>query len=194
MIDGNAVPPPPPETEGKTQRVSIEGTLASLSAISALIVAAASMFTAVQALDVSRTAARQKIFESQLAVCMQFSELTAQAADEGAKTSGLIEGQLDDAAWEELNTRWEAGAVLSTAIYRQYLQMTMIFPDEVSDLAYVATEKRTEIANRQVDAMEAEALTPEIRADLERLSNEEADALNAAAAACRDHVSATAGI
>lgn len=194
MIDGNAVPPPPPETESRTQRVSIEGTLASLSAISALIVAAASMFTAVQALDVSRTAARQKIFESQLAVCMQFSELTAQATDEGAKTSGLIEGQLDDAGWEELNTRWEAGAVLSTAIYRQYLQMTMVFPDEISDLAYVATEKRTEIANRQVDAMEAEVLTPEIRADLERLSNEEADALNEAAAACRDHVSATAGI
>ena len=63
--------PIPPETDpidsgsrGKTQRVSVEGTIASVSAISAMIVAAASMFTAVQALDVSRTAAKQKIFET----------------------------------------------------------------------------------------------------------------------------------
>jgi len=193
MVDTPPIPPPP-TGEGKTQRVSVEGTLASLSAMSAMIVAAASMFTAVQALDVSRASARQKIFESQLAVCMQFGELTAQATDEGAKTSGLLEGELDDAAWEEINRRWEAGVVLSNAIYRQYLQINMVFPDDISDLAYVATEKRTEIANRQVDAMEAGALTPEIRADLERLSNEEADALNQAAAACRDHVSEVAGL
>lgn len=194
MVDNPVTPPPDPSLQGKTQRVSIEGTLASISAVSALIVAAASMFTAVQALDVSRTAARQKIFESQLEVCMQFSELTTQATDEGAKTAGLLEGALDDAAWAELDARWEAGSVLSSAIYRQYLQMTMVFPDDISDLAYAATEKRAEISNKQVEAMEVEAVTPAIRADLERLSNEEADALNAAAAACRDHVSARAGM
>ena len=57
-----------------------------------------------------------------------------------------------------------------------------------------ATEKRAEISNRQVDAMEAEAITPAVVADLERLSLEEADLLSAAAAACRDYVSDQAGL
>ena len=189
--------PPTPDVDvppGKTQRVSVEGTIASISAVSAMIVAAASMFTAVQALDVSQTAARQKIFESQLAVCMQFSELTTQASDEGAKTSYLVEGPIDDTVRAELDARWEAGAVLSSAIYRQYLQMTMILPDEISDKAYKATEKRGEISNKQVDAMDAGTITSAMVADFERLSGEEADLLNEAAGACRDYVSEKAGL
>ena len=180
--------------QGKTQRVSFQGTLASLSAVSAMIVAAGSMFTAVQALDVSRTSARQKIFESQLAVCMQFSELTTQATDEGAKTSYLQEGPIDDSVRAALDTRWEAGAVLSSAIYQQYLQMTMILPDEVSDKAYKATEKRAEISDKQVEAMDAGAISAAMVADFQRLSNEESDLLNQAASACRDYVSEKAGL
>lgn len=181
-------------SQGKAQRVSFQGTIASLSAVSAMIVAAASMFTAVQALGVSRTSARQKIFESQLAVCMQFSELTTQATDEGAKTSYLQEGPIDDSISAALDTRWEAGAVLSSAIYRQYLQMTMILPDEVSDKAYKATEKRAEISDKQVEAMDAGAISGAMVADFQRLSNEESDLLNQAASACRDYVSEKAGL
>lgn len=193
--------PIPPETDpidngkkGRTQRVSVEGTIATASAISAMIVAAASMFTAVQALDVSQAAARQKIFESQLGVCMQFSELTTQAVAEGEKTSYLVEGPIDDDVRAELDTRWDAGAVISSAIYRQYLQMTMVLPDEISDLAYKATEKRTEISNKQVEAMEAGAISAAMVADLSRLSDEEATMLNDAAGACRDYVSDKAGL
>ncbi len=198
MTDQTPIPPEADPIDngakGKTQRVSVEGTIATVSAISAMIVAAASMFTAVQALDVSQTAARQKIFESQLAVCMQFSDLSTQASDEGAKTSYLVEGPIDDDVRAELDTRWDAGAVLSNAIYRQYLQMTMILPDDISDIAYRATEKRGEISNKQVEAMEAGAVSAAMVADLERLSGEETDLLNEAAGACRDYVSEKAGL
>ena len=198
MTDQIPVPPESDTVEntstGKTQRVSVEGTIATVSALSAMIVAAASMFTAVQALDVSQAAARQKIFESQLAVCMQFSDLSTQATDEGAKTADLVEGPIDDDVQTELNARWDAGAVLSSAIYRQYLQMTMVLPDEISDIAYRATEKRGAISNKQVEAMEAGAVTAAMVADLERLSGEEADLLNEAAGACRDYVSQKAGL
>jgi hypothetical protein len=194
MVDNTPLPPSEPSSSGRAQRVSVEGTLASISTISALIVAGASMFTAVQALNVSQSAARQKIFESQLSVCMQFSELTTQATDEGAKSAGLLEGALDETTRTELDARWEAGNTLSNALYRQYLQMTMVYPDEISDLAFKATEKRAEISNKQIDAMEAEAIAPAVAADLERLSLEEADLLNAAAAACRDYVSDQAGL
>ncbi|WP_425991659.1 hypothetical protein [Brevundimonas sp. TWP2-3-2] len=193
--------PIPPETDpidngsrGKTQRVSVEGTIASVSAISAMIVAAASMFTAVQALDVSRTAAKQKIFETQLATCLQFSELTARASSDSEKAAALYEGPIDDDVSAEITARMEAGDAISTSIYQQYLQMTMVFPDEISDAAYAASEKRVALYNKQVEVLEAGVITAQDIADLGRLAGEETDQLNAASSACRDEVGAVAGI
>ncbi len=193
--------PIPPETDpidngsrGKTQRVSVEGTIASVSAISAMIVAAASMFTAVQALDVSRTAAKQKIFETQLATCLQFSELTARASSDSEKAAALIEGPIDDDVSAEITARLEAGDAVSTSIYQQYLQMTMVFPDEISDAAYAASEKRVALYNKQVEVLDAGVITAQDIADLERLAGEETDQLNTASSACRDEVGAVAGI
>ena len=193
--------PIPPETDpiengskGKTQRVSVEGTIASVSAISAMIVAAASMFTAVQALDVSRTAARQKIFETQLATCLQFSELTARASSDSEKAAALYEGPIDDDVRAEITARMEAGDAVSTSIYQQYLQMTMVFPDEISNAAYAASEKRVELYNKQVEVLDAGVITAQDIAALQRLSGEETDQLNAASSACRDEVGAVAGI
>lgn len=185
---------PGADTPSRPQRVSLEGTVATLSALSAIIVAATSMFTAAQALGVSKQAAQQKIFETQLGVCLQFSELTTKAADEGAKTAGLLEGTLDDAAWAAVNARIEAGDAISNDIYKQYLSMTMVLPDEVSDLAYKATEKRAEISNKQIEMLENEAVTPQALAELSRLSDQESDLLTEAAAACRDYVSSKAGV
>lgn len=185
---------PEPTSRGKTQRVSVEGTIATVSAISAIIVAVASMFTAVQALDVSRTAAKQKIFETQLSTCLQFSELTARAASDSEKAAALTEGPIDDATREEINTRLEAGDAISTSIYQQYLQMTMVFPDEISDQAYAANEKRIELYNKQVELLDAGVVTPEDIAGLTRLAGEETDLLNAASGACRDEVGAVAGM
>lgn len=193
--------PIPPETDpidngskGKTQRVSVEGTIASVSAISAMIVAAASMFTAVQALDVSRTAARQKIFETQLATCLQFSELTARASSDSEKAAALYEGPIDDDVRAEITARMEAGDAVSTSIYQQYLQMTMVFPDEISDAAYAASEKRVALYNKQVEVLDAGVITAQDIAALQRLAGEETDQLNAASSACRDEVGAVAGI
>lgn len=193
--------PIPPETDpidngsrSKTQRVSVEGTIASVSAISAMIVAAASMFTAVQALDVSRTAAKQKIFETQLATCLQFSELTARASSDSEKAAALTEGPIDDDVSAEITARLEAGDAVSTSIYQQYLQMTMVFPDEISDAAYAASEKRVALYNKQVDVLDAGVITAQDIADLERLAGEETDQLNTASSACRDEVGAVAGI
>ncbi|OYX56844.1 MAG: hypothetical protein B7Y86_08800 [Brevundimonas subvibrioides] len=193
--------PIPPETDpidngsrGKTQRVSVEGTIASVSAISAMIVAAASMFTAVQALDVSRTAAKQKIFETQLATCLQFSELTARASSDSEKAAALTEGPIDDDVSAEITARLEAGDAVSTSIYQQYLQMTMVFPDEISDAAYAASEKRVALYNKQVEVLDAGVITAQDIADLERLAGEETDQLNTASSACRDEVGAVAGI
>lgn len=193
--------PIPPETDpidngsrGKTQRVSVEGTIASVSAISAMIVAAASMFTAVQALDVSRTAAKQKIFETQLATCLQFSELTARASSDSEKAAALTEGPIDDDVSAEITARLEAGDAVSTSIYQQYLQMTMVFPDEISDAAYAASEKRVALYNKQVEVLDAGVITAQDIADLERLAGEETDQLNSASSACRDEVGAVAGI
>ncbi|WP_298162778.1 hypothetical protein [Brevundimonas sp.] len=193
--------PIPPETDpidngtpGKTQRVSVEGTIASVSAISAMIVAAASMFTAVQALDVSRTAARQKIFETQLATCLQFSELTARASSDSEKAAALYEGPIDDDVRAEITARLEAGDAVSTSIYQQYLQMTMVFPDEISDAAYAASEKRVALYNKQVEVLDAGVITAQDIAALQRLAGEETDQLNAASSACRDEVGAVAGI
>ena len=193
--------PIPPETDpidngsrGKTQRVSVEGTIASVSAISAMIVAAASMFTAVQALDVSRTAARQKIFETQLATCLQFSELTARASSDSEKAAALYEGPIDDDVRAEITARMEAGDAVSTSIYQQYLQMTMVFPDEISDAAYAASEKRVALYNKQVEVLDAGVITAQDIAALVRLAGEETDQLNAASGACRDEVGVVAGI
>lgn len=193
--------PIPPATDpidngskGKTQRVSVEGTIASVSAISAMIVAAASMFTAVQALDVSRTAARQKIFETQLATCLQFSELTARASSDSEKAAALYEGPIDDDVRAEITARMEAGDAVSTSIYQQYLQMTMVFADEISDAAYAASEKRVALYNKQVEVLDAGVITAQDIAALQRLAGEETDQLNAASSACRDEVGAVAGI
>lgn len=185
---------PEPASRGKTQRVSVEGTIATVSAISAIIVAAASMFTAVQALDVSRTAAKQKIFETQLSTCLQFSELTARASSDGEKAAALTEGPIDDATRAEITARLEAGDAISTSIYQQYLQMTMVFPDEISDQAYAASEKRIALYNKQVELLDAGVVTAQDVAALTRLAGEETDLLNTASGACRDAVSAVAGI
>ena len=166
----------------KAQRVSVEGTIATVSAISAIIVAAASMFTAVQALDVSRTAAKQKIFETQL------------AASDSEKAAALTAGPIDEDTSAEISARLEAGDAVSTSIYQQYLQMTMVFPDEISDAAYAASEKRVELYNKQVEVLDAGVITAQDIAALERLAGEETDLLNAASGACRDEVGAVAGM
>ncbi|MGV3578415.1 hypothetical protein [Brevundimonas sp.] len=195
MTDLNTQPPLGDDSlPTKTTRVTVEGTIATVSAISAIIVAAASMFTAVQALDVSRTAAKQKIFETQLSTCLQFSELTARASSDGEKAASLSEGPIDDAAREEINARLEAGDAISTSIYQQYLQMTMVFPEAISDAAYAASEKRIELYNKQVEVLNTGVVTAQDVASLTRLAGEETDLLNTASGACRDEVGATAGI
>ena len=194
MTDFNAIPPEADAPQTRATRVTVEGTIATVSAISAIIVAAASMFTAVQALDVSRTAAKQKIFETQLSTCLQFSELTARAASDSEKAAALTEGPIDDATREEINARLEAGDAISTSIYQQYLQMTMVFPDEISDQAYAASEKRIALYNKQIEVLEAGVVTPQDVAGLTRLAGEETDLLNAASGACRDEVGAIAGM
>lgn len=194
MVDPVLTPPEADLPPGKTQRVSVEGTIATVSAISAMIVAAASMFTAVQALDVSRTSARQKIFETQLSTCLQFSELTARASSDSETAAALYEGEVDDETRATITANLESSGVLSTALYQQYLQMTMVFPDEISDAAYTAHEKRIEIYNTQIEALEAPAITSAMIEGLQRLAGEETDLLNTASSACRDHVGATAGL
>jgi len=198
MTDQTPILPEPDSSvggsPGRTQRVSVEGTIATVSAISAIIVAAASMFTAVQALDVSQAAARQKIFETQLGTCLQFSELTARAASDSEKAAALTEGPIDDDTRAEITARLEAGDAVSTSIYQQYLQMTMVFPDEISDAAYAASEKRVALYNKQVEVLDAGVVTAQDIAELERLAAAETDQLNTASGACRDEVGAIAGI
>lgn len=194
MTDQTPILPEPDPRAGRTQRVSVEGTIATVSAISAIIVAAASMFTAVQALDVSRTAAKQKIFETQLSTCLQFSELTARAAADSETAAALAPGPVDDETRASIEASLETGGALSTSLYQQYLQMTMVFPDEISDAAYAAHEKRIAFYNAQVEALNAEVVTPQTVATLERMSGEETDLLNTASGACRDAVGAVAGM
>ena len=194
MTDQNPILPEPAAPQGKTQRVSVEGTIATVSAISAIIVAAASMFTAVQALDVSRTAAKQKIFETQLSTCLQFSELTARAAADSETAAALTEGEIDEETRAAIETSLETGGALSTSLYQQYLQMTMVFPDEISDAAYAAHEKRIEFYNAQVEALNAGVVTPQTVALLSRMAGEETELLNTASGACRDEVGAVAGM
>ncbi len=176
------------------QRVSLEGTVASLSAISALIVAGTSLFTAAQALSVSQAAAQQKIFENQLGVCMQFGDLTAKATTDGEKNAELLEGEMDDAAIAQLEANLAASNQVSQDLHRQYLQMTMLLPDEVSDAAYAALEKRTEIYNAQVDVYGGDAVTPEQVQRLIALGNQEEELLIAASDACRAYVAEKAGM
>ncbi len=194
MTDQTPILPEPEAPQGKTQRVSVEGTIATVSAISAIIVAAASMFTAVQALDVSRTAAKQKIFETQLSTCLQFSELTARAAADSETAAALTEGEIDDETRAAIETSLETGGALSTSLYQQYLQMTMVFPDEISDAAYAAHEKRIEFYNAQVEALNSGVVTPQTVATLSRMAGEETELLNTASGACRDEVGAVAGM
>lgn len=194
MTDQTPILPEPAAPQGKTQRVSVEGTIATVSAISAIIVAAASMFTAVQALDVSRTAAKQKIFETQLSTCLQFSELTARAAADSETAAALTEGEIDEETHAAIEASLETGGALSTSLYQQYLQMTMVFPDEISDAAYAAHEKRIEFYNAQVEALNAGVVTPQTVATLSRMAGEETELLNTASGACRDEVGAVAGM
>lgn len=178
----------------RSQKVSLEGTIASLGALSACIVAVASMFTAVQALDVSQAAARQRIFENQLDVCMQFGELTSKAVTDNDKNIDRVAGPLDAAGVEEMSGQLAASNEMSRQMHSQYLQLTMLMPEDISDAAYKAMEKRTEIYNAQVEIYNAETITPAALTALTALGGEEQDLLNAASTACSAYVSDKAGI
>lgn len=185
--DSSAVP-------SKSQKVSLEGSIASLGAVSACIVAVASMFTAVQALNVSQAAARQRIFENQLGVCMQFGELTSKAVTDNEKNNDRVVGPLDADGVEEMGAQLAASNEMSRQMHSQYLQLTMLLPEAISDAAYKAMEKRTEIYNAQVEVYNDEVITPASLAALNTLGGQEQDLLNEASTACSGYVSDKAGI
>ena len=185
--DSSAVP-------SKSQKVSLEGSIATLGAVSACIVAVASMFTAVQALDVSQAAARQRIFETQLGVCMQFGELTSKAVTDNEKNNDRVVGPLDADGVEEMGAQLAASNEMSRQMHSQYLQLTMLLPEDISDAAYKAMEKRTEIYNAQVEVYNDEVITPASLASLNTLGGQEQDLLNEASTACSSYVSDKAGI
>jgi len=185
--DSSAVP-------SRSQKVSLEGTIASLGALSACIVAVASMFTAVQALDVSQAAARQRIFENQLGVCMQFGELTSKAVADNDKNVDRVAGPLDTAGVEDMAQQLANSTEMSRQMHSQYLQLTMLMPEDISDAAYKAMEKRTEIYNAQVEIYNAETITPAALTALNALGGQEQDLLNEASTACSAYVSDKAGI
>ncbi|MEQ7154342.1 hypothetical protein [Brevundimonas aurifodinae] len=178
----------------RRQRVSLEGTIATASAVSACIVAVASMFTAVQALDVSQAAARQRIFEQQLSVCLQFGELTSRAVADTEKNIDRVAGPLDDAGVAEIEAAFASSAEFSRQMHQQYLQMTMLLPEDVADAAYKTIEKRTEIYNAQIEIYNAGEITPAALAALTALGGQEQDLLNEASTACSGYVSDKAGI
>lgn len=192
MTEPDPTEPTPPPV--KTQRVSLEGTIATVSALSATIVAVASMFTAVQALDVSQAAARQRIFENQLSVCLQFGELTAKAVADSEKNIDRVEGPLDEAGLAEITAALASSAEMSRDLHKQYLQMTMLLPEDVANAAYATIEKRTELYNALVEVYNAEAISAEALAGLTRLGGEENDLLLEASESCRAYVSDKAGV
>ncbi len=198
MTDTPPLPDPDvSDSQGKssrTQRVSVEGTIATVSAISAMIVAVASMFTAVQALDVSQAAARQKIFESQLGVCMALGDLTSRAVTANEKNGEFRAGPLDPDQVTDLSKAMEAQSEILRLMHSQYLQMTMLLPEDVSAKAFAALTKHTDLYNVMVEAYDADAMSPENEAKLAQLAEQDQDLMNEASAACSTYVADKAGI
>jgi len=186
--------PAPDERPGKTQRVSVEGTIATISGISAMIVAVASMFTAVQALNVSQAAAQQKIFENQLSVCIALGDLTSRAVTANEKNGDFPAGPLDADQVTDLGKAMEAQSEILRLMHSQYLQMTMLLPEDVSAKAYAALTRHTDLYNVMVDAYDAGAMSEQNAVKLTLLAGQDEDLMNAASAACSTYVANKAGI
>ena len=176
----------------QTQRVSFGGVAATVSTVSALLVALASMFTAYQAMQISQSSAQQKLFEVQLGACLALNEVTSEVHKDNDEVFEILEDrgpELDAAEAEALGKVMVVSEAQLADLHREYLRLVMLLPSaDVYDTVFAAQEAHFEQHNLAWGMMEARRVPP---ADFKRfnaLIEREDELLNRAGTGCGRYV------
>jgi hypothetical protein len=174
------------------QRVTFGGVAATLSTVSALLVALASMFTAVQAMNISQSAAQQTLFQNQLDACLALNTVSSETFGNNDEVFELLEDrgpEYDEAEAEELRKTLVVNETLLTAVQREYAKLSMLLPSkEVYDTVFAAQEVHFELHNLAWDMMVARRMTPEGLKRFEALMTREDELLSKASTGCGRYV------
>jgi hypothetical protein len=181
-----------PTPQPAVQRVSFGGVAATLSTVSALLVALASMFTAVQAMNITKSSAQQTLFQNQLDACLSLNTVASETFGNNDEVLELLEDrgpEYDAAEAEELRKTLVVNEANLTALQREYLKLSMLLPSaEVYDTVWTAQETHFELHNFAWDLMEKRGATPQAVKRFEALMSREDELLNKASTGCGKYV------
>ena len=176
----------------RTQRVSFGGVAATVSTVSALIVALASIFTAVQAMQISQSSAQQKLFEVQLGACLALNEVTSQVHKNNDEVFEILEDrgpELDEAEAEALRKVMVVSEDQLADLHREYLRLVMLLPRaDVYDTVFAAQEAHFEQHNLAWAMMESRRVPPAEFKRFNALIEREDELLNRAGTGCGRYV------
>lgn len=175
-----------------TQRVSFGGVAATVSTLSAFVVALASMFTALQAMQISQSAARQQLFEAQLGACLALNDAASQVHANNDEVFEQLEDrgpQLDDAEAAELRKVMVISEDQLALLHSEYLKLVMLLPSaDVYDTVFDAQDAHFDQHNLAWDMMERRLVTPDGLKKFEALIEREDDLLGRAGTGCGRYV------
>lgn len=175
-----------------TQRVTFGGVAATVSTTSALVVALASMFTALQAMNISRSSAQQALFQTQLSACLALNDVASQVHGNNDEVFELLEDrgpEFDDAEMEDLRKALVTSEANLTALQREYLKLTMLLPSaEVYDTVFSAQETHFTQHNLAWEMMERRRSEPAAFKRFDGLIEREQELLSQASTGCGRYV------
>lgn len=182
----------PDEQRSTTQRVTFGGVAATLSTVSAVLVALASMFTAVQAMQISRASAQQKLFEEQLNACTALNDLRAAVNKNNNDVMVWFEDQgpeFDAAEKTELRRLLVINDDHAAMLERQYAQTSMLLPrKDVYDSVYEAMDQHIVHNHLGWDALEAGSVSAATAKKTEAAMEREDDHLLRAFTGCSRYI------
>ena len=157
-----------------------------------MLVALASLFTALQAMQMSQSSAQQKLFEVQLATCTGLNDLEAAVSKNNNDILVWFEDQgpaFDADEQAELRRLLVINDEQAASLQRQHAQLAMLLPlPVVSDAVYEAYSKHVDQNNVGWEVLEAHAVTPASHKAAERLMEQESAHLNTAFTGCSKYI------
>ena len=174
------------------QRVTFGGVAATVSTVSTLIVALASMFTAVQAMNLSKSSAQQTLFQNQMDACLTLNTVASETFGNNDEVFELLEDrgpEYDAAEAGELRKTLVVNEAQLRALQREYLKLSMLLPAaEVYDTVFSAQEVHFELHNLAWEMMVKGRLDPAGLKRFEALMDREDELLNKASTGCGRYV------
>lgn len=174
------------------QRVTFGGIAATVTTVSTLLVALASMFTAVQAMNLSKGAAQQTLFQNQMNACLALNEVASEAHANNDEVFEQLEDlgpEYDTTEAAELRKTLVISEANLTALQREYLKLSMLLPSaEVYDTVFAAQEVHFDQHNLAWDMMVAGRLDPAGLKRFEGLIERQQVLLNEASTGCGRYV------